>query len=187
MEWATGRKGEWEILIREDGRLSPAFFVLPFAHSPSHPVSLSLFTLLHSHNAGKYPIFSCLLEARTRSSAGSERLTTDQEVGGSNPPGYASTNSRFRRLILAPISTMATFQAPRLHERIVLDPDVMVGKPVIRGTRLTVEFILGLLAQGATEDEILGEYQTLTREDIRACLNFASESVSDSSFMPLAV
>lgn len=82
---------------------------------------------------------------------------------------------------------MPTLQDPKLLERIVLDPDVMVGKPVIRGTRLTVEFILGLLAQGATEDEILDEYHNLTQEDIRACLTFASESVSDSSFMPLAV
>ncbi len=72
-----------------------------------------------------------------------------------------------------------------LLKRIVLDPDTMVGKPVIRGTRLTVEYILGLLAHGATEREILDEYQGLTREDIQACLLFATETLSQSSFMPL--
>ncbi len=57
-----------------------------------------------------------------------------------------------------------------LLERIVLDPKVMVGKPVIRGTRLTVEYILNLMASGATEAEILEEYSGLTSEDIQACL-----------------
>jgi len=60
-----------------------------------------------------------------------------------------------------------------LLERITLNPKVMVGKPVIRGTRLTVEFILNLLAHGATTDEILEEYDGLTLEDIQACLLFA--------------
>jgi uncharacterized protein (DUF433 family) len=63
-----------------------------------------------------------------------------------------------------------------LLTRIVLNPKVMVGKPVIRGTRLTVEFILGLLAHGATEQEILNEYSGLTQEDIQACLLFAAKS-----------
>ena len=62
-----------------------------------------------------------------------------------------------------------------LLERIVLNPEVMVGKPVIRGTRMTVEFILGLLAHGATEQEILNEYNGLTQEDIQACLLFATK------------
>lgn len=73
----------------------------------------------------------------------------------------------------------------QLLERITLDPDVMTGKPVIRGTRLTVEYILNLLAHGATEEEILEEYYRLEREDIRACLLFSAKSLSDSSFMPL--
>ena len=54
--------------------------------------------------------------------------------------------------------------------RIVIDPEVLVGKPVIRGTRLAVEFIVGLLAQGWSEAEILKNYPGLTREDILACL-----------------
>lgn len=73
----------------------------------------------------------------------------------------------------------------KLQERITVDSNIMVGKPVIRGTRLTVEYILGLLAHGATETEILDEYEGLTSEDIKACLLFASKSLADSTFMPL--
>lgn len=73
----------------------------------------------------------------------------------------------------------------QLLERITMDPDVMLGKPVIQGTRLTVDYILNLLAHGATEEEILEEYHRLEREDIRACLLFGARSLSDSSFMPL--
>ena len=72
-----------------------------------------------------------------------------------------------------------------LLERITLDPDVMVGKPVIKGTRLTVEYILNLLAHGATETEILEEYTGLTGEDIRACLLFATKALGNATFMPL--
>jgi uncharacterized protein (DUF433 family) len=73
-----------------------------------------------------------------------------------------------------------------LLNRISLDPEVMMGKPVIKGTRLTVEFIMNLLAHGATVNEIIGEYQDLTPEDIQACLLFAGESLSSVEFMPLA-
>jgi len=73
----------------------------------------------------------------------------------------------------------------QLLERIVLNPKVMVGKPVIRGTRLTVDFILNLLAHGATENEILNEYKGLTIEDIHACLLFATKSLKNTEFMPL--
>lgn len=71
--------------------------------------------------------------------------------------------------------------------RITLDPKVMTGKPVIKGTRLTVEFIINLLAHGATTVEILDEYNGLTPEDIQACLLFASESLSHTEFMPLVL
>ena len=54
--------------------------------------------------------------------------------------------------------------------RILVDPGIMGGKPVIRGTRLTVDYILGLLAHGASIEEILGEYDGLEADDIRACL-----------------
>lgn len=74
-----------------------------------------------------------------------------------------------------------------LLERITLDPKVMLGKPIINGTRLTVEFILNLLAHGATTTEILDEYDGLQMEDIRACLLFAGESLSRTDFMPLVM
>jgi uncharacterized protein (DUF433 family) len=66
-----------------------------------------------------------------------------------------------------------------LLQRVVLDPKVMVGKPVVRGTRLTVEHILNLLAHGASDAEILGEYEHVTKEDIQACLLFASRSLGN--------
>jgi uncharacterized protein (DUF433 family) len=74
----------------------------------------------------------------------------------------------------------------QLIERIVLDQKVMVGKPVVRGTRLTVDYILNLLAHGATEKEILEEYKGLTEEDIRACFLFATKALKETDFMPLA-
>lgn len=74
----------------------------------------------------------------------------------------------------------------QLLNRISINPKVMVGKPVVRGTRLTVEFILNLLAHGATTDEILKEYEGLQAEDIQACLLFASRSMENTEFMPLS-
>ena len=68
----------------------------------------------------------------------------------------------------------------QLLERITLNPKVMVGKPVIKGTRLTVEYILGLLAHGATIAEILQEYEGLVEEDIQACLIFAAKSLESA-------
>ncbi len=75
----------------------------------------------------------------------------------------------------------------QLLERIVINPRVMAGKPVIRGTRLTVAYILNLLAHGASVEEILQEYKGLTHEDIRACLLFATKALESTEFMPLAV
>ncbi len=75
----------------------------------------------------------------------------------------------------------------QLLERITLDPQVMLGKPVIKGTRLTVEYVLNLLAHGATVTEILEEYKGLMPEDIQACLLFATRSLANTSFMPLVM
>ncbi len=74
-----------------------------------------------------------------------------------------------------------------LIDRIVLNPKVMAGKPVIRGTRLTVDFILNLMAHGSTEAEILAEYKGLAPEDIQACFLFATKSLENTDFMPLMV
>ena len=60
------------------------------------------------------------------------------------------------------------------QERIVIDPGILVGKPIVKGTRLAVEFIVDLLAQGWGEAEILRNYPGLTHEDIQACLSYAS-------------
>lgn len=75
----------------------------------------------------------------------------------------------------------------QLLERIVINPRVMVGKPIIKNTRLTVEYILGLLAYGATFDEIIEEYQGVLFEDIQACLLFANKSLESTVFMPLVL
>ncbi len=74
-----------------------------------------------------------------------------------------------------------------LIERISSDPKVLLGKPVVRGTRLSVDFILNLLAHGASFDEIIDEYEGLAVQDIQACLLFAAQSLSSTAFMPLTV
>jgi len=66
------------------------------------------------------------------------------------------------------------------HERIVADPGILAGKPVIRGTRMAVEFVLDLLANGWSEEEILKNYPRLTAEDILACFGWKISIVSRS-------
>ncbi|MEM9949029.1 MAG: DUF433 domain-containing protein [Cyanobacteria bacterium P01_D01_bin.36] len=73
-----------------------------------------------------------------------------------------------------------------LLQRISSDINVVAGKPVIKGTRLSVDFILNLLAYGASFDEIIEEYQGISTQDIQACLLFASRSIASSEFMPLS-
>lgn len=70
------------------------------------------------------------------------------------------------------------------QERISIDPDILVGKPVVKGTRLAVEFIIDLLAQGWSEAEILRNYPGLQREDIQACLAYASQSLREEKVYP---
>jgi uncharacterized protein (DUF433 family) len=74
----------------------------------------------------------------------------------------------------------------QLLQRILIDSGTMAGKPIIRGTRLTVDYILGLLAHGTQEAEICQEYSGITHEDIQACLLFATKTLKDTDFMPLA-
>jgi uncharacterized protein (DUF433 family) len=73
------------------------------------------------------------------------------------------------------------------QDHITIDPDILVGKPVIKGTRLSVEFIVELLAQGWSEAEILRNYPGLKSEDIRACLLYASEIVRSEKVYPLSI
>ncbi len=72
-----------------------------------------------------------------------------------------------------------------LSERITVDPRILADKPVIRGTRLAVEFILELLASGQSEREILANYPGLTREDILACLSYASYLAHEYKAFPI--
>ena len=69
-------------------------------------------------------------------------------------------------------------------DRIVLNPEVLAGKPIVKGTRLAVEFIIDLLAQGWNEADILQNYPGLTREDIQACLAYASEALHMQKVFP---
>ena len=71
------------------------------------------------------------------------------------------------------------------QERIIVDPRILVGKPVIKGTRLAVEFIMDLLAQGWEEKEILRNYPSLIHEDITACLKYATSILKAEKIYPL--
>jgi uncharacterized protein (DUF433 family) len=71
------------------------------------------------------------------------------------------------------------------QERITIDNSVLVGKPVVRGTRLAVEFIVDLMAQGWSETEILHNYPGLTHEDVQACLSYASAILHAERVYPL--
>jgi len=76
-------------------------------------------------------------------------------------------------------------QHTQLLDRIILDSEILAGKPVIKGTRLSVQYILGLMASGADVNEILSEYKGLKHEDILACLLFASLALESNTFAPL--
>jgi len=71
-------------------------------------------------------------------------------------------------------------------DRITADPAVLVGKPVVRGTRLAVEFVLDLIAAGWSFDEIIAEYPGLTVEDIRACVSYARDLLAEERIFPAA-
>jgi uncharacterized protein (DUF433 family) len=72
------------------------------------------------------------------------------------------------------------------RERVTADPAILVGKPVVRGTRLAVEFVLELIANGWSFDEILANYPGLTIEDIRACVAYAKDVLSEEHVFPSA-
>ena len=73
----------------------------------------------------------------------------------------------------------------RTADLIVSNPEVMVGKPVIRGTRITVELILEKFAAGYSEDQILEAHPHITREGVRAALAFAAEALQASVVYPV--
>jgi uncharacterized protein (DUF433 family) len=71
-------------------------------------------------------------------------------------------------------------------DRIAIDPAVLAGKPIVKGTRLSVQFIVDLLAQGWSEADIVANYPGLAKEDIRACLAYASAILSAEKVFPLS-
>jgi len=71
-----------------------------------------------------------------------------------------------------------------MNDRIMMNPDVLAGKPIVRGTRMSVEFVVGLLAQGWSIDDVLKEYDHLTREYILACLAYAHQLLADEKLYP---
>jgi uncharacterized protein (DUF433 family) len=70
-------------------------------------------------------------------------------------------------------------------DRIVIDPAILVGKPIIRGTRLSVEFVVGLLGDGWSEADVLHNYPNITHVDIAACLQYAGEILRSERVYPL--
>jgi uncharacterized protein (DUF433 family) len=72
------------------------------------------------------------------------------------------------------------------QSRITLDPQVLTGKPVIRGTRLAVEFVIGMMADGWAEADIIANYPGLTRDDIIACLAYARDTLTFEKVFPSA-
>jgi uncharacterized protein (DUF433 family) len=72
-------------------------------------------------------------------------------------------------------------------DRIAIDSNVLVGKPVIKGTRIAVEFIVELLAEGWTHEQILKNYPHLTAEDIQTALRYASEMMKQEKVYPLTM
>ncbi len=82
---------------------------------------------------------------------------------------------------------MEVAMKPVGEDRIETRADVLTGKPVIKGTRLGVDFIVGLLAQGWTEAQILENYPGVSSEDLRACLSYAADLLASEKVYPIAV
>lgn len=72
------------------------------------------------------------------------------------------------------------------HPRLVLDPAILAGKPIVRVTRLAVEFVIGLLADGWSPDDIFRNYPTLSQDDIAACLAYARDALKSEKVFPSA-
>ena len=72
----------------------------------------------------------------------------------------------------------------KYQNRVALDPRIMTGKPIIKGTRITVELVLRLLAQGMTVEKVLAEYPQLKKEDIYAAIEYATEAIAEERVYP---
>lgn len=71
------------------------------------------------------------------------------------------------------------------RDHITVDPQILVGKPVVKGTRISVELVIDLLAAGWTEQQVLDSYPSLKADDVRACLAYASEILHSEKVFPL--
>jgi uncharacterized protein (DUF433 family) len=71
------------------------------------------------------------------------------------------------------------------RDHITVDPQILVGKPVVKGTRISVELVIDLLAAGWTQQQVLDSYPTLKADDVRACLAYASEILHSEKVFPL--
>ena len=74
----------------------------------------------------------------------------------------------------------------RWQDRVTVDPAILVGKPIIKGTRIAVELVIDLLARGYTQQQVLQQYPHLTAEDIQACLAYANEVLRSERVYPLS-
>lgn len=74
---------------------------------------------------------------------------------------------------------------PSLMDRVEINPQIMLGKPVIKGTRITVEIILKKLSQNIAIEEILADYPRITRDDVQAAIAYAATALSTDEIMPL--
>jgi uncharacterized protein (DUF433 family) len=72
------------------------------------------------------------------------------------------------------------------QDHIAVDPEVLVGKPVIKGTRIAVELVIGLLARGWSHDQIIQQYDHVTSNDIHACLEYARDLIESERVFPLS-
>jgi uncharacterized protein (DUF433 family) len=85
------------------------------------------------------------------------------------------------------ILIVVQYREPMMTDNlIVLDPAILMGKPIIRGTRISVEFVIGLLADGWSVSDILASYPNLSQQDITACLSYARELLSSERVYPAA-
>ena len=116
-------------------------------------------------------------------------VSTDHRSGASrgraHRSGRRNTGVRGGKIRQVPETRRLLGGIMNWQERITVDPAILVGKPVIKGTRLAVEFVIDLLAQGWSESEILRNYPGLTREDIQACLRYVSALLHSEKVYPL--
>ncbi|HEX9713777.1 MAG TPA: DUF433 domain-containing protein [Actinomycetota bacterium] len=102
-----------------------------------------------------------------------EFIRTTREQVGESPVRYEVVESAFDEPLF-----------PELRKRITANPEVLVGKAAVRGTRISVELVLELFAAGWTEEEVLDNYPTITRDDLRACFLYAYERIEGERILP---